>query len=45
MRHYIAVIRFKTNLFFGTDESYIKMVLSIVGFELGFIAERMITSL
>ncbi len=45
MRHHIGVIRFKIELFFGKDENYPKIVMSILGFELGFIAGKMMTTL
>lgn len=45
MRHLIAVARFKTEHFLGNDEHYPVIVLSILDFELGFIAGHIINSL
>ncbi len=45
MRHLIAVIRFKIERYFGTDENYAKLVALYLGFGLGSVVGKMISTL
>ena len=45
MRHLIEDMRISVRFFFDKDENYPKIVMSVLGFELGFIAARMIITL